>query len=153
MCLAMQETDYRPMVFLGVNDKFFRTLRERRVDGIILLDSANDLDYIKELVNFNLPLVLANVEYQADSPQAASVRSDHEGIVKLLFRKLVGNNCRKILLVSAPGNLCQPNWILQETFRKETEIYSQEGISTISYCPDGYCVNDTMRVQILTNGY
>ena len=148
VCLAMQETDYRPMVFFGVNDKFFRTLRERRVDGIILLDSANDLDYIKELVNFNRPLVLANVEYRLDSPQVASVRSDHEGIVKLLFRKLVGNNCRKILLVSAPGDLCQPNWILQEAFRKEAEIYSSQGISAISYCPDGYWVNDTMRAQV-----
>lgn len=147
VCLAMQETDYRPMIFFGINDKLFRTLREHRVDGLILLDSADDLSHFDQLADVGLPLVFANVEYRTDHPQTASVRSDHEGVTRQLFQTLVEHHCRRVLQISALAN-CQPNRILVETFREEAAKYAPMGVSGISFCPETCRIDDALIREI-----
>lgn len=136
ICHSINQTDYRPMVFFGVNDKFFRTARDRRVDGIIVQDSQSDLNYIKKLFECNLPLVLANVDYAFPSGiPAGSVRSDHENLIAGRMDSLIAHGCRKILLVSGMPEKCQPNLRLCEAFAAELARRSASGVTGVALDP------------------
>ena len=150
VCMAIQETEYRPMVFFGVNEKLFKTLEENRVDGIIVLDSANDLSYADKLLDYQIPLVFANVEYRSDSPLIASVRSNHEKLVRDRIADLVKNNCKNILQVSACGSLCQPNYILKQEFEKVQKQYAAENIRFHDMTFRQYDVTDDLRLKAET---
>jgi len=136
VCLAMQETDYRPMIFFGVNEKLFRTLEARRVDGIVGLDSRVDLKFLDALLPFHLPLVMANVEYHASAEfPVASVRSDHEGWVHDRLDELAAAGCRRILQIEANPDGCQPNGMMKRAFLAEMRARRHAGVRGEVYSP------------------
>lgn len=144
VCMAIQETDYRPMVFFGVNDKLFKSLEEHRVDGVILLDSDADLSYAENLLPYKLPMVFANVEYSCSQSYVASVRSDHEKLVNDRVNDLLAAGCRNILQISALINVCQPNYILQKSFEKFRANCSLPEVKFSIFDPGQYEVTEAM---------
>ena len=146
VCKAIQETEYRPMVFFGANDKLFKSLEEHRVDGIIVLDSNADLSYADDLLKYKLPLVFANVEYACEHGYVASVRSDHENMVFGRLQELLDNGCRNILQISGMSDVCQPNYFLMKAFAEFSKLHSEAEFTIFE--PGQYKVDAVMTEQV-----
>lgn len=137
ICHSINQTDYRPMVFFGVNDKFFNTVRDRRVDGIIVQDFNTDLNYVAKLLHCNLPLVLANVDYPFPAGIAAGwVRSDHEQLVADCMTRMIAHGCRRLAAVSCLPETCQPNLRLNQAFEAQLSTYRTQGVHGVLLNPD-----------------
>jgi LacI family transcriptional regulator, galactose operon repressor len=128
LCLAVERTDYNLVTFFGGGEKYFRKLKQGRLDGIIILQSYPDYGDINRTLQAGLPTVVVNLDYDVtNSKNVACVRSDHESMMRECFKRFVESGCKRIISVNN-YSLCDPNIIIYEEFNRQCAAYSSSGI-------------------------
>jgi len=132
---AINDTDYCLSMFFGANEKYYHKIMEGRVDGIIIIDSGFNKDYVEKTINIGLPTVIVNLDYDIkDFSRTACIRPDHEQFISDAFRYFIDKGCRKILYINNPMQ-CSPTLLLHEAFNRECEKYVSAGVIGTTLSP------------------
>lgn len=113
-CRTINDTEYQPVVFFGVDEKLLRRIKERRVDAIVLLNGIFDFsEKYEQLFENTLPKVFLNSRYVCSKPYTSSVNSDHCAVVNCGLDSLADAGCRRIMAVTG-GVICYANKLISE---------------------------------------
>ena len=136
LSLAIERTDYNLVIFFGCGEKYYTKLKQRRLDGVIVLQSTPDYDVISRSVETGLPVLVLNLDIDVEKAKDLScVRSDHESLVKNAFKVFIEAGCKKILSINDYVSPCNPNIIIYEEFNRQCQKYSSEGVFGTTFCP------------------
>jgi DNA-binding LacI/PurR family transcriptional regulator len=136
MVPVLGKDDYNLMLlFRDPPENCRRTLRQGRVDGMIILQSDFDSQGITEVLERNIPSVVLNTTFDCNKyKQACNVVSDHYDVVSQVVDKLVNRGCRNLVSFTAPGD-CEPNKQLFDAFNYYTDKLVNKGIAATSIVP------------------
>jgi DNA-binding LacI/PurR family transcriptional regulator len=167
LCLAVERTDYNLVTFFGAGEKYFKKLRQGRIDGVVILQSTPEYEIINRTAQTGLPVVVVNLDFDVKKfNNVACVRSDHESMVQKGFELFVDQGCKRILSINN-YNGCDPNQIIYEEFNRQCALYSETGLFGSTFCPseqfenqvrnmlasgqrwDGYLVDGSIEADIL----
>ena len=168
LCLALERTDYNLVTFFGCGEKYFKKLKQGRIDGVIIMQSTPCYDVINRTLRTGLPTVVVNLDYDVTSSEnVACVRSDHAGMVQEGFKRFVAADCKRILSINDYLIPCDPNIIIYKEFNCQCEKYSSKGLFGSTLCPskqfgnqvrnmlasgqrwDGYMIDGSAEADIL----
>lgn len=142
---AINETDYCISIFFGANEKYYRTIKEGRVDGIIIIESRFNDKYIKNTIDIGLPTIILNIDYPVDTTQKVNcIRPDHAGFVSEAFEYFISSGCKKILSINN-YTACSPNMTLLESFNNECQKQAPKGIQGTTIIPDEVNIKEQFR--------
>lgn len=88
---------------LEVEKDKLQFLREKRVDGIILMPVSNESEHIKELINSKMPLIL--IDRLLDGIECDAVVSDNINGAYRAVEYLITEGHRRIGIISGPTNI------------------------------------------------
>ena len=135
LCLAVEKTDYNLVTFFGNGEKYFKKIKQGRLDGVIILQSTSNNDDINRTIQTGLPTVVVNIDYDVASfDNVACVRSDHESMVRECFERFIAADCKRILSINN-YTACDPNTIIYEEFNRQSAAYSSNGLFASTFCP------------------
>ncbi len=145
-----------------------RLLKERRIDGLILMAPSLPADQIEELKSIDVPLVV--LQREIADPEVNSVSVDNfDGGLKATAH-LIERGCRRILAIAGPqGSLdsdrreagyrealkqadiaFDPDLLIRSNFNKETAFTSFENFRRRFAMPDAiFCFNDEIALGML----
>lgn len=168
LCMAVEKTDYNLVTFFGYGEKYFKKLRQGRVDGVVILQSCPEYEAINRTLQTGLPTVVVNLDYNVTNHEnVACVRSDHESMVQKCFKRFSAAGCKRILSINNYNSNCDPNRIIYDEFNRQCTAYSDSGIFGSTFCPseqftnqlrnmlasgqrwDGYFVDSSQEADIL----
>jgi LacI family transcriptional regulator len=108
-------------------ERYFETLRRKKMDGIILASYSARPSGLKELLERDFPIVSVDNVFEADYPMLA-VTADNRGGARLAVRHLAESGCRRI------GHLRGPRGVY--TADERYEGYKEELLQSGIFEPD-----------------
>ena len=136
MVPVMGQDDYNlTLLFRDPPENCRRTLRQGRVDGMIVLQSDFDCKAIAEVLGSDIPTVVLNTTYDCGThSQACNVVSDHYDIVNRSVNRLISQGCHNLVCFTDPGD-CEPNKQLFDAFNHYTDKLVNKGIAATTIVP------------------
>lgn len=132
-----EKTDYNLTLFFRNSlEKCMASIRNGRIDGIIILQSDLDSGTIAEIIKSGLQSVI--VDHDIDNPpeNIASVRANHERLVHDAVEFFIGRKCKSIMNICAQEDRCaSTSSIITSAFSDECQKYAKEGVFGITLNP------------------
>ena len=134
-----EKTDYNLTLFFRNSiDKCMTSMRNGRIDGIIVLQSDFDSATIAGITNAGLPSVIVDYDYDlANAPaNIACVRADHEKLIHDAFKFFISKKCKSIMHICAKQDRCaSASSIMTNAFTIECQKHASSGIFGITLNP------------------
>ncbi|MFA7229688.1 MAG: LacI family DNA-binding transcriptional regulator [Victivallaceae bacterium] len=136
LAISMGHDDYNLLLtFRDGQNGFLKTIRQGRVDGMVVLQSDFDTKYIDQTIAKGLPTVVLNRTYDIDeTTRGGNVSSDHFELVTALMEKFTASDCKNILTV-IDQTYCEPNLQLFDAARRIAVTLAKSGIATENLTP------------------
>ena len=145
MVEMMGKDDYNLLlVFRDEQKNYLRTIRQGRVDGMIVLQSDLGDSHIENVIATNIPVVVLNRTLNLPENEfVGCVASDHALLIEEVFKIFRRKGCKNIAAFNDQRS-CDPNFQLFEAFTHISESLIKNGVTAATVVPS----KENFAVQI-----
>jgi DNA-binding LacI/PurR family transcriptional regulator len=133
----MEDDEYHLLLlFRSAQDRFMNLVNQGRIDGMFVLQSDLETAHIETVVRAGLPTVVVNKHYDVPTGSgAASVHSDHNGLMREILAEFVSAGSRT-LLAFHDYRFCDANTRMQNALLSAVSELADAGIVVSTVIPD-----------------
>jgi DNA-binding LacI/PurR family transcriptional regulator len=127
---AMADDDYHILLlFRSCPKGYQQAIEQGRMDGILVLQSDQDVSHIEKLLDWGVPTVVINKEFPVTaSPHAGCVHSDHKKMMHDVVEEFLARGCRTMLVLSGSAD-CDANRLIYQGFSEALELGKPKGVT------------------------
>jgi DNA-binding LacI/PurR family transcriptional regulator len=135
LAVAMGQDDYNLLLAFRDEQKgYLKTIRQGRVDGMVVLQSDFDISCIEKVIETGMPTVVLNRTFDASKfKSCANIAADHAGLMQIVMKSFADNKRKNILSIN--DTYCDPNQRLFDEFNRLSEELISDGVNAMNIVP------------------